>query len=105
MVTPTFCISLNFFPKSLGIIDTEGKKTKKIIISSLTRGEFSDMVFPQNTCGIPPALLTTQLRIAADRNVQDPRSFAHNVMQFLQLYMLHDRPDQLLLYLLIAYLL
>ena len=26
MVTPTFCISLNFFPKSLGIIDTEGKK-------------------------------------------------------------------------------
>ena len=25
MVTPTFCISLNFFPKSLGIIDTEGK--------------------------------------------------------------------------------
>ena len=26
MVTPTFCISLNFFPKSLGIMDTEGKK-------------------------------------------------------------------------------
>ena len=26
MVTPTFSISLNFFPKSLGIIDTEGKK-------------------------------------------------------------------------------
>ena len=26
MVTPTFCISLNFFPKSLGIIDTEGIK-------------------------------------------------------------------------------
>ena len=28
MVTPTFCISLNFFPKSLGIIDTEGLKNK-----------------------------------------------------------------------------
>jgi len=32
MVTPTFCISLNFFPKSLGIIDTEGKKIIIIII-------------------------------------------------------------------------
>ena len=30
MVTPTFCISLNFFPKSLEIIDTEG--IEKIII-------------------------------------------------------------------------
>ena len=32
MVTPTFCISLNFFPKSLGIIYTEGKKKVIIII-------------------------------------------------------------------------
>ena len=32
MVTPTYCISLNFFPKSLGIIDTEGKKKIIIII-------------------------------------------------------------------------
>ena len=31
MVTPTFFISLNFFPKSLGIIDTEGKKIIIII--------------------------------------------------------------------------
>ena len=35
MVTPTFCISLNFFPKSLGIIDTEGIKKKIIIIISI----------------------------------------------------------------------
>ena len=41
MVTPTFCISLNFFPKSLGIIDTEGKKI--IIIRIICKARIVSM--------------------------------------------------------------
>ena len=40
MVTPTFCISLNFFPKSLGIIDTEGIKNNNNVVVVVTYHEF-----------------------------------------------------------------